>query len=139
MFRTRIKEHLDSVAAGDPVFAEKYSNKSKCLDQCCDFICTQVKKSGRTAFADEEIFGMAVHYYDEENPGEITDSASAGCRVVCSVPGYELTEIEKEQARKKALDEYQRGLLDDMKKSSIRSRPKSRKEKEVLSETPSLF
>lgn len=137
LFKTRIKEYLDSVAAGDPVFAEKYGSKSKTLDQCCDFICTQVKKSGRTAFADEEIFGMAVHYYDEENPGEITDGASAGCNVVCSAPEYELSEIEKEQARQKALDEYRRGLLEDMKKSSVRSRPKSRKE--VLSETPSLF
>ena len=137
LFKTRIKEYLDSVAAGDPVFAEKYGSKSKTLDQCCDFICTQVKKSGRTAFADEEIFGMAVHYYDEENPGDITDGASAGCNVVCSAPEYELSEIEKEQARQKALDEYRRGLLEDMKKSSVRSRPKSRKE--VLSETPSLF
>ena len=137
LFITRIKEHLDSVAAVDPVFADKYGSKSKTLDQCCDFICTQVKKSGRTAFADEEIFGMAVHYYDEENPGEITDGASAGCNVVCSTPEYELSEIEKEQARQKALDEYRRGLVEDMKKSSVRSRPKSRKE--VLSETPSLF
>ena len=32
MFRTRIKEHLDSVAAGDPVFSEKYGSKSKSLD-----------------------------------------------------------------------------------------------------------
>ena len=137
LFRTRIKEHLDSVAAGDPVFAEKYGSKSKSLGQCCDFICTQVKKSGRTAFADDEIFCMAVHYYDEENPGEITDGASAGCSVVCSAPGYELSEIEKEQARQKALDEYRRGLLDDMKNSSIRSRPEPKKE--VQAETPSLF
>lgn len=137
LFRTRIKEHLDSVAAGDPVFAEKYGSKSKSLDQCCDFICTQVKKSGRTAFADEEIFGMAVHYYDEENPGEITDGASSGCSVVCSAPGYELSEIEKEEARQKALDEYRKGLLDDMKKSSVRSRPEPKKE--VQPETTSLF
>ena len=137
LFRTRIKEHLDSVAAVDPVFAEKYSSKSKSLDQCFDFICTQVRKSGRTAFADEEIFGMATHYYDEENPGDITDGASAGCSVVCSAPGYELSEIEKEEARQKALDEYRRGLLDDMKKSSVRS--KTEPKKEVQSETPSLF
>lgn len=137
LFRTRIKEHLDSVAAGDPVFAEKYGSKSNTMDQCCDFICTQVKKSGRTAFADEEIFGMAVHYYDEKNPGDITDGASNGCSVVCSVPGYELTEIEKEEARQKALDEYRRGLLEDMKRSSVRS--KTEPKKEVQSETPSLF
>ena len=137
LFRTRIKEHLDSVAAVDPAFTEKYCSKSKSLDQCCDFICTQVKKSGRTAFADEEIFYMAVHYYDEENPGDITDGASAGCSVVCSAPGYELSEIEKEEARQKALDEYRKGLLDDMKKSSVRSRHEPKKETQY--ETPSLF
>ena len=137
LFKTRIKEHLDSVAAVDPVFAGKYGSKPKSLDQCCDFICTQVKKSGRTAFADEEIFGMAVHYYDEKNPGDITDGASNGCSVVCSAPGYELSEIEKEEARQKALNEYRKSLLDDMKKSSVRS--KTEPKKEVMSETPSLF
>lgn len=137
LFKTRIKEHLDSVAAGDPAFAEKYGNKSKSMEKCLDFICTQVEKSKRTAFADEEILGMAVHYYDEESPGDITDGASSRCSVVCSVPGYELTEIEKEEARQKALDEYRRSLLDDMKKSSVRRRPEPKNE--VRSETPSLF
>ena len=46
-------------------------------------------------------------------------------------------ERRKEQARQKALDEYRRGLLDDMKKSSVRSRPDPNKD--AQSETPSLF
>ena len=67
-FEKTIKAHLDKVAAEDQVFAEKYQAGlagKKDIKSCCDFIILEVQKSRRRGFADDEIYGMAVHYYDE--------------------------------------------------------------------------
>lgn len=72
-FEAAIKEHLDGRAAADPAFAQKYASEKKSLKDCCKYIYTTVQKSIRIAWCDDEIFGLAVHYYDEENPGEIRD------------------------------------------------------------------
>lgn len=66
-FEKVIKEHLESVAAKDPVFETKYKSRGEnCASDCCKYIISEVKKSGRCGFADSEIFGMAVHFIDEE-------------------------------------------------------------------------
>lgn len=64
-FQTAIKEQLDSMAAIDEVFAEKYKNPAKKLEDCVTYILNTVQKTGQMGFADEEIYGMAAHYYDE--------------------------------------------------------------------------
>ena len=67
MFTSVIDAHLQSVAQGDPLFAETLRKPNKNIKDCCTYIINEVKKSGRNGFADEEIFGMAVHYYDEDD------------------------------------------------------------------------
>lgn len=66
-FKEEIKTYLDKRSAGDPLFAVKYANENKNIDDCCTYIINEVKKSNKFAFAHGEIFSMAVHYYDEEN------------------------------------------------------------------------
>src|SRR5690606_23071314 len=66
-FKKVIQEHIDSAAKRDPEFAEKVKNPKKNIDDCITYILNTVKKSGCNGFEDQEIFGMAVHYYDEEN------------------------------------------------------------------------
>lgn len=61
-----IQNHLQSVAAGDAIFAKKLDNPDKSINDCITYICNTVQKSGKNGFADAEIFGMAIHYYDEE-------------------------------------------------------------------------
>lgn len=97
-FKRVIGLHLEKVAKEDQLFSETMKKESKNLDDCVTYILNQVKKSGAVAFTDDEIFGMAVHYYDEDNikPGEPVQ-----CKVVSNhIP--ELSEEEKEQARKEA-------------------------------------
>lgn len=70
-FETAIKNHLDKVAADDPFFNNKYKNPAKSIEECCKYIKSEVQKAfkgkgGVCAVSDEEVFGMAVHYYDEE-------------------------------------------------------------------------
>ena len=66
-FKQCIKIYLDDLAKKDPLFEESYANKDKNLDDCCRYIFSKVKASGKQGFADMEIYGMAIHYYDESD------------------------------------------------------------------------
>jgi hypothetical protein len=66
-FKEVIGNHLQALAANDAEFAVKLANDKKSIDDCSTYILNQVKKSGQMGYADEEIFGMAIHYYDEES------------------------------------------------------------------------
>ena len=46
-FKEIIKAYLDKRAADDELFAKVYAKPNKSLDDCCDFIISEVKKSGR--------------------------------------------------------------------------------------------
>lgn len=67
LFSQTISAHLESVAAADPLFAVTYKKPAKNIKDCITYILNTVKSSGNNGFADEEIFGMAVHYYDEDD------------------------------------------------------------------------
>ena len=82
-FESAIKRYLDERAASDPQFAKVYANPGKSVSECCNFIICEVRKKNRTAFTNDEIYGLAVHYYDEADLGEIKSAPK--CRVVMSV------------------------------------------------------
>lgn len=90
-FAEAIKSYLDRRAAEDPQFAESYANPKKNIGECCDFIVSEVRKQNRTAMTDDEVYGLAVHYYDEADPGKIDKGAASRAKVV--VP--ELKEKER--------------------------------------------
>lgn len=102
-FEKAIKFYLDNRAKTDKLFAEKYSNEKKSVKECCMFILNEVQKSGCNGFTDDEVFGMAVHYYDEDNLGEIKDIS---CRVVVNHV-VELTPEEKQKAKDEAIKKAQ--------------------------------
>ena len=103
-FKADIERYLEGAAAFDETFAERYRREDKSLDECLDYIVTQVQKSGRKGFHDDEIYSLAIHYYQEDNLEEITKGASGKCQVVTNHT-IELTEEENEEAKRKALDE----------------------------------
>lgn len=78
-FKSVIQKYLDDRAAQDSLFAQTLQKPNKSIDQCVDYILGEVQKSGINGFADDEIYGMAVHYYDED---DITVSKPSGGRVV---------------------------------------------------------
>lgn len=57
------------------------------------------RKSGCNGFDDDEIFGQAVHYYDE---ADIEVGKPIDCKVIVN-HHVELTEEEKTEARKEAI------------------------------------
>lgn len=64
-FKLAIKEYLDQRANSDSLFAVTYKKDGKSIDDCIKYIISQVQKSGRSGFANDEIYSLAVHYYDE--------------------------------------------------------------------------
>lgn len=78
-FKLTIQNYLDARAREDELFAPRYANPKKNIDDCCTFIINQVRQSGCNGFADEEIYSMALHYYDEE---DIDIGKPVSCKVV---------------------------------------------------------
>ena len=67
-FKQAIKAYLDKRAEEDSLFAPKYANEKKSIDECCSYIMGEARKRGNAiAISDEEVYGMAVHYYDEDD------------------------------------------------------------------------
>ncbi len=102
-FKNTIKAYLDQRAENDVLFSLQYSKPEKNIDDCVTYILKTVQKSGCNGFADEEIYSMAVHYYDEDN---IDIGNPVNCQVVVNHV-VELTEEEKQQAHKEALQKVQ--------------------------------
>lgn len=78
-FKNIIGAHLQSVAEKDPLFADTLKKPNKNLDGCINYILNTVKASGCNGFADDEVFGMAIHYYDED---DIKPGKTVKCDVV---------------------------------------------------------
>lgn len=98
-FKQTIKSYLWHRAGQDELFAPNLTNPNKNLDDCITYILNTVQQSGCNGFADEEIFSMAGHYYDEDN---IEVGKSIDCKVVVNHT-VELTEEEKAEARQQAV------------------------------------
>lgn len=132
LFKITIKEYLDKRAQEDKLFAVAYAKPDKSIEECINFIFQEVQKSGCSGFADEEIFGMAVHYYDEDNIGKIK---SLKCNVVVN-HSVELTDEDKNLAYRQALEKYQQECIAKMKESTKKS---SKKKRDELPQQQSLF
>lgn len=104
IFKDTIKAYLDRKAEKDELFAEKYMNEKKNIDECCSFIISEVRKMNVCGLADEEVYGLAIHYYDEEN----IKVKKENCKVVVNHT-VELTDEDKEEAKEIAM----RKLIDE--------------------------
>ena len=96
-FKDTIQKYLQERAAEDLLFAPRLANPKKSIDECCRYILGEARKRGTSVvMSDTEVFGMAVHYYDEENieVGKVPVGSS-----VSSSHKVELTEEEKNAAR----------------------------------------
>ena len=66
-FTRTIAEYLNGRAMTDPLFAPNLQKPHKNIEECILYILSEVQRSGCNGFADEEIYSMAVHYYDEDD------------------------------------------------------------------------
>lgn len=66
-FKEVIQKYLDKRGDTDLLFTKQLNNPKKNIEDCIKYILNTVQKSGAQGFTDDEVFNMAVHYYDEEN------------------------------------------------------------------------
>ena len=102
-FTRTIAEYLNLRAATDPLFAPNLAKPHKNIEDCITYILKQVQQSGCNGFEDDEIYSMAIHYYDEDN---LEVGSPVACHVVVDHT-IVLTEEEKAEARKQAIQQYQ--------------------------------
>lgn len=134
-FEQAIKTMVDQYAESDSLFRSKLENEKKSITQCCEYICSEVKKIGRQGYADEEILQMAIHYYDEDDikfddPGEMT---------VVTNQIEELTQEEIEQERARAKELVRQKAYDEMVREQRKKNEQKQKEKTVVDNQLSMF
>ena len=129
-FKRTIQTYLEQRAAVDILFAETYRKEGKNIDDCITYILNSVKASGCNGFTDGEIYSMAVHYYDED---DIEVGNPISCQV-CVNHIVELTEEEKAEARRRAVEQYTQAELRKMQERH--KKPTAKQENQVQ---PNLF
>ena len=102
-FTRTIAEYLNLRAATDPLFAPNLAKPHKNIEDCITYILKQVQQSACNGFEDDEIYSMAVHYYDED---DLEVGSPVACHVVVNHT-IVLSEEEKAEARKQAIQQYQ--------------------------------
>lgn len=107
-FETAIKNYLDKRAEEDAQFATTYAKPNKNIKECCKYIFQQVEKNKPkgercVGVSDDEVFGLAVHYYDEDDIVVEGPKAQVSAQQVSEVsvaPESNATSVEKPKQRK---------------------------------------
>ena len=132
-FTRTIAEYLNLRAATDPLFAPNLAKPHKNIEDCITYILKQVQQSACNGFEDDEIYSMALHYYDED---DLDVGSPVACHVVVNHT-LVLTEEEKAEARKQAIQQYQAQELRRLQELK-RVKAKASTDSEQVPE-PSLF
>ena len=74
-FKQTIQSYLDKRAKSDELFAVAYRKKNKSIDECLAYIMGEALKESSTISSgvkgcgmdNDIVFGMAVHYYEEDD------------------------------------------------------------------------
>ena len=130
-FKRTIQMYLEKRAAEDELLSKNYRNPAKNIDDCITYILNYVQRSGCNGFSDGEIYGQAVHYYDEN---EIEVGKPLQCQIAVNHV-VELTAEEKAEARQRAIRQYQD---EELRKMQNRQRARAAKPQKPQVE-PSLF
>ena len=102
-----IQEYLDEKAKSDELFEKMYKKPGKDIDSCWAYIVNMAKRKGGACvcMSDDEVFGLAVHYYCEDKldvkelPEGFKASASKGKVEM-------LSDDEKKKLKKQAEEEF---------------------------------
>lgn len=113
-----IKKHLDGMAEKDEAFRAAYENPKKNLEDCFTYILNQARSHGNAVcMSDEEVFGMAVHYYVEADI-EVGKRPRADVAVKDNGKTVELTDEEKGELKEKAKEIYLNAQVEEMRKKA---------------------
>ena len=130
-FKNAIQSALHKKGKEDPLFAQSLEKPGKNLEDCINYILQEVRKIGAQGYTDDEIYGLAYHYYDED---DLAKAKPIDCKVVVNHKP-ELTEEEKEelreQARKEVIQE-QKQKMTSKKSPSVKPEEKKKSQLSLL-------
>lgn len=132
-----IQSYLDERAKADELFAVAYKKKKKSIDECCTYIMGEAKKRGNAVcMSDEEVFGLAVHYYDEDDikVNKLPSNVRASASTTTSAKPVKLTEEDEKKAREEAIKR-----LTEEQHALLRKRPTRAKKEVIEVQQMSLF
>ncbi len=117
-----IKEELDKAAALNPEFAKVYANPKKSLEECVLYVTGEVFKRAfkyAAKISNEEVLGMATHYYQEENCKPNVGDNIGVAIMHQFVPFSEadrakITEMAKNEIRKEKVEEEKKRIKQDI-------------------------
>ena len=115
-FKEQIQKYLSERAETDILFGPVYEKENKNIDDCIQYIYQEVnKKAGSDnaiAMTAEEVYSLAVHYYDEDSI--IVGKSDIKAKVSTSpITDEEDEDIEEEVEDKVFIKENMHRLLDD--------------------------
>lgn len=129
-FKLTIQNYLDARAREDELFAPRYANPKKNIDDCCTFIINQVRQSGCNGFADVDVLLVVIV---ECHRVYFLVGKPVSCKVVVNHT-VELTEEEKAEARRNAIRKAESEAYAKLAKA--KSKPKKIEDNKLM---PSLF
>lgn len=131
-FAQVIGEYIEKAKQEDPLFAKCVdSQPSKTIQGCVNYILKTVKDSGVAGWTDDEIFGMARHFYDEK---ELKDPGDQRVNKIVINQPVDLTEEEKAAAKAKALADYEKAEREKLEKKAKAERERAIKREEARKE-----
>lgn len=114
----KVKDYLDERAGSDELFAAMYAKPGKNLDACWAYIVNVAKKrgSGCVCMTDEEVYGLAVHYYCEDDLK--SEPLPKEFKCIAPEPKVWLTDEQKQRVREdveaELREELKKKLRDEM-------------------------
>lgn len=139
-FKKALKQYLDDRAQNDALFAQAYAKEGKTIDDCANYVIGEMKKraqNGCYAATEDEVFGLAVHFYDED---DLKAESHDGVQIVSN---YQLTDAEKMALDQEAKEKARAAFLQDMeqkhRKAMEQKQERAKKKAAERPAQPSLF
>ena len=126
-FKQVVLAELTRRAELDPLFAKSFQKENKNIDDCISYVLNTVKQSGISGYTDDEVFGIAAHYWDED---DIANLEPMKCKVVVNHT-IQLTAEEIQAAKKEARDEVMHAEMNRLR--ATKPAPKKAEESNTLS------
>jgi len=106
-----VRNYMEERCASDPILAIKYANPAKSLEKALNYVAYEVQKSGLTIMDSDSVFGLILHYYDEN----LADVPNVNCKIAVA---KELTDTERAEAKEQAMEQYKEEQLRELRRQS---------------------
>lgn len=139
-----IQSYLDERAKVDELFAVAYKKKNKNIDECFAYIMGEALKESSPVVPGVEgcgmdndvVYGMAVHYYDEDDikVNKLPSNVRASASTTTPAKPVKLTEEDEKKAREEAIKR-----LTEEQHALLRKKPTRAKKEVIEVQQMSLF